>query len=176
MRVLLAATILSLGAIAACSTDSSSTAADAAASSTDNSAASSTAGSTADSAEVILDRHVAAMKAGDLQAVMDDYADNALVIAPHGIAPGEADMGGFNVFDGKANISRLFAVLTNKDNAAGMASMTTTYEPRGNDVTLMRWVQFAGTPQELSGTDVWVIRDGKVISQAVLVNPPPATK
>jgi ketosteroid isomerase-like protein len=59
------------------------------------------------------------MKAGDLKAVMEDYADNALVIAPHGIAPGEADMAGFNVFDGKANISKLFAVLTNKDNAAG---------------------------------------------------------
>ena len=168
MRLLLAATLLSLGAIAACSADSSSTAADP--------AAEPAANATADSAEVILDRHVAAMKAGDLAAVMADYADNALVIAPHGIAPGEVDMGGFNVFDGKDNISRLFAVLTNKDNAAGMASMTTTYEPRGNDVTLMRWVQFAGTPQELSGTDVFVIRDGKVISQAVLVNPPPATK
>ena len=164
MRLLFAAAILSLGAFAACSADRS------------NNAADSAAAAPADSAQVILDRHVAAMKAGDLKAVMEDYADNALVIAPHGIASGEADMGGFNVFDGKANISRLFAVLTNKDNAAGMASMTTTYEPSGNDVTLMRWVQFAGTPQELSGTDVWVIRGGKVLSQAVLLNPPPATK
>ena len=164
MRLLLAAAILSLGAIAGCSAASSNNAADTA------------ANSTADSAEVILNRHVKAMKAGDLTAVMDDYADNALVIAPHGIAPGQADVGGFNVFDGKANISRLFAVLTNKDNAAGMASMTTTYEARGNDVTLMRWVQLAGTPQELSGTDVFVIRGGKVLSQAVLLNPQPATK
>ena len=164
MRLLLAAAILSLSALTACSADSSNNAADTAAT------------STADSAEVILDRHVAAMKAGDLAAVMADYADNALVIAPHGVAPGEVDMGGFNVFDGKDNISKLFAVLTNKENAAGMASMTTTYEARGNDVTLMRWVQFAGTPQELSGTDVFVIRDGKVLSQAVLLNRPPATK
>ena len=164
LRLLLAAAILSLSALTACSADSS------------NNAAETAATSTADSAEVILDRHVAAMKAGDLAAVMADYADNALVIAPHGVAPGEVDMGGFNVFDGKDNISKLFAVLTNKENAAGMASMTTTYEARGNDVTLMRWVQFAGTPQELSGTDVFVIRGGKVISQAVLLNPPPATK
>ena len=164
MRLLLAAAILSLGTLAACSNNAADTAADTAVT------------STADSAQVVLDRHVAAMKAGDLAAVMADYADNALVIAPHGVAPGEVDMGGFNVFDGKDNISRLFAVLTNKENAAGMASMTTTYEARGNDVTLMRWVQFAGTPQELSGTDVFVIRDGKVISQAVLVNPPPAKK
>jgi hypothetical protein len=161
MRPLLVAAILSLGAIAACSGDSASPA----------TTVSATPDSTADSAQVILDRHVAAMKAGDLDAVMADYADNALVIAPHGIVAGETDVGGFNVFDGKANISRLFAVLTGKDNAAGMASMTTTYESRGNDVTLMRWVQFAGTPQEISGTDVWVIRGGKVISQAVLLNP-----
>jgi hypothetical protein len=37
-------------------------------------------------------------------------------------------------------------------------------------------VQFDGTPQELSGTDVWVIRNGKVISQTVLLNPPPAAE
>lgn len=137
MRLLLAAAILSLGTIAACSADSPA-----------NTAAESAApAATADSAEVILDRHVAAMKAGDLEAVMADYADDALVIAPHGIVAGETDVGGFNVFDGKANISKLFAVLTNKDNAAGMASMTTTYESKGNDVTLMRWVQFAGAPR-----------------------------
>ena len=172
MRLLLAAAILSLGAIAACSTDSSSTAANPAAST----AADSTASPTADSAEVILDRHVAAMKAGDLAGVMADYADDALVIAPQGIVPGEANVAGFNVFDGKANISKLFAVLTNKDNAAGMASMTSTYEYKGSDVALMHWVQFDGTPQKISGTDVWVIRNGKVISQTVLVNPPPASK
>ncbi len=159
MRLLLAATILSLGAIAACSADTTSGTA---------------AVTAADSAEVILDRHLAAMKAGDLQAVMDDYAENALVIAPHGIVPGEVDVAGFNVFDGKENISKLFAVLTNKDNAAGMASMTSTYEFKGSDVTVMPWVQFAGTPQELSGTDVWVIRDGKVQSQTVFVKSPPA--
>jgi ketosteroid isomerase-like protein len=136
MRLLFAA-ILSLGAITGCSS-----------------------GTSTDSAEVILDRHVAAMKAGDLQAVMADYADDALVIAPNGIVAGETNVAGFNVFDGAANISKLFAVLTNEDNAAGMASMTSTYEYKGSDGALMLWVQFAGPPQEISGTDVWVIRDG----------------
>jgi hypothetical protein len=167
MRLLLAAAILSLSAIAACSAD---TTPDTAA----VTVADSVVDSVVDSAEVVLDRHLAAMKAGDLQAVMADYADNALVIAPHGIVPGEVNVAGVNVFDGKENISKLFAVLTNKDNAAGMASMTTTYEFKGSDVTLMPWVQFKGTPQEVSGTDIWVIRDGKVISQTVLVNAAPA--
>jgi ABC-type glycerol-3-phosphate transport system substrate-binding protein len=162
MRLLLAAAILSLSAITACSGDS-----------TADSTAAVTATATADSAQTILDRHVAAMKAGDLEAVMADYADNAVVIAPNGIAAGEVNVGGFNVFDGKANISRLFAVLAGKDNTAAMASMTTTYEFKGNDVVLMPWVQFKGEPNEASGTDVWVIRDGKVQSQTVLPNAAP---
>jgi ketosteroid isomerase-like protein len=168
VRLLLATAILSLSAITACSGSKT----DVAATSTPAAAAISTA----DSAEVILNRHVAAMKAGDLAAVMADYADDALVIAPHGIAPGETNLAGFNAFDGKTNISKLFAVLTNKDNAAGMASMTSKYESKGSDVTLMHWMQFEGTPKQVSGTDVFVIRNGKVISQAVLVNPPPAAK
>jgi len=165
MRLLLATAILSLSAITACSNSKTDVAATAAAATT-----------TAESAEVILNRHVAAMKAGDLAAVMADYADDALVIAPNGIAPGETNLAGFNAFDGKTNISKLFTVLTNKDNAAGMASMTTKYEPKGSDVTLMHWVQFEGTPKQVSGTDVFVIRNGKVVSQTVLVNPPPAAK
>lgn len=168
MRLLLATAILSLGAISACSSDPKTEVAAA----TD----STSTAAPADSAEVILNRHVAAMKAGDLAAVMADYADDALVIAPHGIAPGETNVAGFNVFDGKTNISKLFAVLTNKDNAAGMASMTSTYENKGSDVTLMHWVQFEGTPKKISGSDVFVIRNGKVISQTVMVNPPPAAK
>lgn len=162
MRLLLATAILSLGAITACSGGS-----------TAGSAAPAAPAVTADSAQTILDRHVAAMKAGDLAAVMADYADNAVVIAPNGIAPGEVNVAGFNVFDGKANISKLFTVLTGKDNAAGMASMTTSYEFKGSDVVLMPWVQFKGEPNEVSGTDVWVIRDGKVQSQTVLLNPAP---
>lgn len=162
MRLLLATAILSMGVLSACSSNSNTA------------TASSAAAATYDSAEVILDRHVAAMKAGDLPAVMADYADDALVIAPHGIVEGQTDIAGFNVFDGKDNISRLFAVLTNADNAAGMASMTTRYEYKSGDVALMHWVQFEGTPEELSGTDVWIIRDGKIITQSVLVNPPAA--
>lgn len=169
MRLLLATAILSMGAISACSTDSKTDVAAPAAT-----ADSAAAASTADSAQVILDRHVTAMKAGDLAAVMADYADDALVIAPNGIAPGETNVAGFNIFVGKDNISKLFAVLTNKDNAAGMASMTTNYEFKDGDVALMHWVQFKGTPQEVSGTDVWIIRNGKILSQSVLVNPPAA--
>jgi ketosteroid isomerase-like protein len=125
----------------------------------------------ADSAKVVLDRHVAAMKAGDLDAVMADYADNALLLAPAGAVAGQTDYAGLNVLEGKANIRKFFAGLTSKASNPAVKSMTSTFETKGSDTTLMHWKQWPGTPKEVSGTDVWVIRDGKVITQAVLVNP-----
>jgi ketosteroid isomerase-like protein len=127
----------------------------------------------ADTSQAVLDRHVAAMKAGNLDAVMADYADNAVVIAPHGIAPGQTSVSGNDVFAGKANIRKFFAVLTDKDHNPGAKAMTVKYETRGNDTTIMRWVQFGGTKQEVAGNDTWVIRDGKVIAQVVAVDPAP---
>lgn len=123
--------------------------------------------------QAVLDRHVAAMKAGNLDAVMADYADDVLVIAPHGIAPGQVSVAGNDVFAGKANARKLFAVLTGKGSSAAMASMTATYEQRGSDVVLMKWVQFKGQPNQVSGTDTWVIRGGKIITQVVAVDPAP---
>ena len=125
----------------------------------------------ADSVQAVMDRHVTAMKAGNLDAVMADYADNALVIAPHGIAPGQKEVSGNDVFVGKANIRKFFAVLNDKDHVPGSKSMTVKYESRGNDTAIMRWVQFPGTKQEVAGNDTWVVRDGKVITQIVAVDP-----
>jgi ketosteroid isomerase-like protein len=130
----------------------------------------------ADSSQAVLDRHVAAMKAGNLDAIMADYADDALLIAPHGIAPGQKDVSGNDVFAGKANIRKFFTVLTDKDHNPGAKSMTVVFESRGNDVTLMRWVQFKGKPEQVLGTDTWVIRGGKVVTQVVAVDPAPAKK
>ena len=128
----------------------------------------------ADSAQVVLDRHVAAMKAANLDAVMADYADDALLVAPPGIAPGQTNVSGNDVFSGKANIRKFFAVLTDKAHNPAFHQMTATFESRGNDVTLMHWVQFGGQPQQVSGTDTWIIRGGKVIAQIVAVDPAPA--
>jgi hypothetical protein len=34
----------------------------------------------------------------------------------------------------------------------------------------MHWVQYKGTPKEVSGYDVFVTRDGKIVFQTVIVN------
>lgn len=126
----------------------------------------------ADSATQVIDRHVAAMRAGNLDAIMADYADNALVLTPHGVAPGQKAGGQLDVFAGKANVRKLFAVLTDKDHNPGAKSMIVHYEPRGADTTLMHWEQFHGTPNAVSGMDVFVVRGGKVLFQDVTIDPP----
>ena len=112
----------------------------------------------------ILDHHVASMKAGDLEGVLSDYAPDAVVVTP----PGLANASG--VFVG-ADTRKLFSVLTDKDHVPGNKTMQTRYESAGADTTLMYWVQFKGTPKEVAGHDVFVVRGGKVVFQSVIVDP-----
>ena len=111
----------------------------------------------------VLDHHVANMKSGDLEGVLSDYAPDAVVVTPAGMVSPNG------VFVGK-DTRKLFSVLTSKDSLPGNKTMETKYEALAPDTTLMRWVQFKGTPKEISGYDVFVIRGGKVVFQTVVVN------
>ena len=112
----------------------------------------------------VLDHHIANMKAGNLEGVLSDYAADAVVVVP----PGLANANG--VFVG-ADTRKLFSVLTDKDHVPGNKTMQTRYESAGPDTTLMYWVQFKGTPKEVSGHDVFVVRGDKVVFQSVTVDP-----
>jgi hypothetical protein len=111
----------------------------------------------------VLDHHVANMKSGDLEGVLSDYAPDAVVVTPAGMVSPNG------VFVGK-DTRKLFSALTSKDSLPGNKTMETKYEALAPDTTLMRWVQFKGTPKEISGYDVFVIRGGKVVFQTVTVN------
>jgi hypothetical protein len=112
----------------------------------------------------VLDHHVANMKSGNLEAVLSDYAPDAVVVAPAGMVSPDG------VFVGPET-RKLFSVLTGKDNLPGNKTMQTKYENAGADTTIMRWVQFKGTAKEVSGYDVFVTRGGKIAFQTVVVNP-----
>lgn len=115
-------------------------------------------------ADKVLEHHVAQMKTGDLEAVLSDYAPNAVVVTPAGmISPS-------GVFIGK-DTRKLFSVLTNKENLPGNKTMQVTYETLAPDTKLMRWVQYKGTPKQMSGYDVFVIRGGKIVFQTVSIDP-----
>lgn len=111
----------------------------------------------------VLDHHVTHMKSGNLEEVLADYAPDAVIVTPAGmISPN-------GVFIGK-HARKLFSVLTNKENLPGNKTMQVTYESLSPDTTLMRWVQFKGTPKQISGYDVFVIRASKIVFQSVNVD------
>lgn len=113
----------------------------------------------------VLDHHVANMKSGNLEAVLSDYSPYAVVVVPAGMVTPDG------VFVG-AETRTLFRFLTNKDNLPGNKTMQTRYQSVGSDTSIMHWVQFKGTAKEVSGYDVFVTRDGKIMFQTVVVNPP----
>lgn len=111
----------------------------------------------------VLDHHVTHMKTGNLEEVLADYAPDAVIVTPAGmISPN-------GVFIGK-DARKLFSVLTSKENLPGNKTMQVTYESLSPDTTLMRWVQFKGTPKQISGYDVFVIRANKIVFQTVSVD------
>lgn len=112
----------------------------------------------------VLDHHVANMKSGNLEAVLSDYSPDAVVVTPAGMVTPDG------VFVG-AEVRSLFRVLTGKDNLPGNKTMQTRYQSAGADTSIMHWVQFKGTPKEVSGYDVFVVRGGKIVFQSVTVNP-----
>jgi hypothetical protein len=116
----------------------------------------------------VINHHVANMKAGDIDAIMSDYAPDAVIVHPAGLVSPSG------VFIGK-DARKLFNVLAAPKNLPGNKTMQTKYTSLGADTERMDWVQFKGTPQEVSGYDVFVIRGGKVVFQAVIVNPPKKT-
>ena len=112
----------------------------------------------------VLDHHVANMKSGNLEAVLSDYAPDAVVVTPAGMVTPDG------VFVGP-DVRSLFRVLTGKDNLPGNKTMQTRYQSAGADTSIMHWVQFKGTAKEVSGYDVFVVRGGKIVFQSVTVNP-----
>jgi hypothetical protein len=111
----------------------------------------------------VLDHHVANMKSGNLEAVLSDYSPDAVVVTPAGMVTPDG------VFVG-SETRTLFRVLTGKDNLPGNKTMQTRYQSAGADTSIMHWVQFKGTPKEISGYDVFVVRGGKIVFQTVTMN------
>ena len=115
-------------------------------------------------AQIIAD-HIRAAKAGDVSAVIADYADDAVVVTP----PGMASPNG--VYARRAQVRQFFTWLTSPANLPGVRSMESTTEIIAPDVIIMRWTQFKGTPKEVNGRDVFVIRGGKIVFQSVEPKP-----
>jgi len=120
-------------------------------------------------AQVVKD-HVASMKTANVDAVMRDYAPDTVVITPPGLVPTQKPATGPGVYSGIANARKVFVVLTGPGSIAGIRAMETRVEPLGGDVALLHWVQFRGTPKQVSGVDVFVVRGDKIVAQDIVLD------
>src|ERR1041384_4781672 len=126
--------------------------------------ATAAATSTADM-EAAIARHVKTVKAADVDGVMADYADDAILVSPPGL------VNPVGTFVGKNKVREFFVWLGTPEVLPGAQSMVTTNEVVGPKTMLFRWTQFPGTPKEVKGYDIFVFRDGKIIFQTTAPNP-----
>lgn len=163
-RIVRTLTIVSLLALAGCSRGSAPSAEP-----TQNSSASAV-GAEASPTQVV-EQHVDAMKTGDLAAIMSDYADDVVVIAPEGLVKDQTPATGPGVFAGAEDAKRVFATLTAPGSLDAIKGMDTRVEAKGDEVVFLYWTQFKGQPNEVSGRDVFVVRNSKIVFQDIIPNP-----
>jgi ketosteroid isomerase-like protein len=104
----------------------------------------------------IVARHMGAFDKHNLDAIVGDYADDAVMIQPA------------QTFQGKAAIRKFFAPMADPK-APRLVSKPATVD---GDVATATWTLGAGTPAAMSGKDVFVIRGGKIHTQAVFIDLP----
>ena len=104
------------------------------------------------SPQEVFAHHVEALGAGDLDGIVADYADDAVVILPTGVLRG---------LDGvRAAFTQLLADLPK----ASWDLKTQIYE---GDVLFLEWAANAGSTRTDDGIDTFVFRDGLIQTQTL---------
>jgi ketosteroid isomerase-like protein len=112
-------------------------------------------------AETIVAHHLASAERGDVDSLMADYADKAVLITPDAAVTG------------KSAIRAVFQRLVGGNSAPGASQGALQVQKqvfKGN-VGYLLWVQHAGTPEEVRGSDTFFIHDGKIVAQTVVMVP-----
>lgn len=116
----------------------------------------------------IVAHHVAAMKQAALNEIISDYADDAVVVTPPGLMP-TSPAGRRDAFVGKKRALAVFALLTSRKNITGIRGMETRIQVLSDEVAILHWVQFRGSPQQVSGRDYFVVHNGKITLQDIVI-------
>ena len=109
----------------------------------------------------VVNRHMANTAKGDIDAMMADYADDAVVLTAGKATPGKAAIRG--MFEG---------MLGPKATSKAVIKATKVWEE--GDVGFVTWEMNAGTPQAATGGDEFLVRNGKIEVQAVFFGGAPA--
>lgn len=100
--------------------------------------------------KAVLDHHMAALDSGDLDDIMSDYTEDSVFIS---------NLGG--VIKGLEAIRGVFAM-----SAGGMAGFEAGVEHVDGEIGFVTW-----TAEGIAlGTDTFVVRDGKVAAQTVVLH------
>jgi hypothetical protein len=97
--------------------------------------------------EEIFEHHAAAVNAGDLEAVVADYAEDAVVISPDG------------VIHGRPAIRSLLAGALSALPEGSFEAVTQVYS---EDALLLRWTADSKVNVVPDGVDTFVFADGKI--------------
>ena len=97
----------------------------------------------------VLEHHLTALGAGDVDAIMSDYAEDAVLIS------------GANTLRGREAIAQMFKAVA--DNPPELHEDVRTVE---GDLAYIAW----HTDQVPFGSDTFVVRGGKIVYQTVAVN------
>ena len=103
-----------------------------------------------DATKAVLDHHMAALDAGDLDDIMSDYTEDSVFIS---------NLGG--VVKGLEAIRGVFAMT-----ADGMAGFESGVEHVDGEIAFVTWK----ADGIALGTDTFVVRDGKVTAQTVVLH------
>jgi uncharacterized protein (TIGR02246 family) len=106
--------------------------------------------------EQVVRHHWEAFRHHDLEAVLSDYADDAIFIAPSQTVQGKMAL--------RQMFSKYFSGATN---GQAMPSFEVKITADG-DVGYEHWVSNAGKPGALEGTDAFVVRHGKILFHTVV--------
>ena len=100
----------------------------------------------------LLQRHMDALAAGDVDALMRDYADDAVFITPSGVLRGKDGV--------REGFTKLLSDVPNAD----WAVPTQIFE---GDVLFIEWSATAAQSRVEDGIDTFVFRDGLITVQTV---------
>jgi len=103
--------------------------------------------------EVILLRHWQAFGAGDVEAILADYAEDAVLITPDGVLKGSAQI--------RSLFAQIFANMFPPDKT----ELNLTKQVVEGEIAYILWSGSSPYYNAPFATDTFVIRDGKIVAQ-----------
>jgi len=106
-----------------------------------------------DTTRLILEHHLAALAAGNLDDLLSDYTDDSTLIGPEGAVQGRQPIRGFF----ESGLASLFK--------PGTYEFTMDAMHVAGDVAYIVWHANCAAADIVLGTDTFLIRDGKIVVQ-----------